>query len=294
MCTPADFFRAVALLLLLSGCGSCATRAPTSAPDLTGTSPLDTQPADAQAARAVDSTLALLLARTQEMDDALLPIALLRRREQAALQQFSNRDQLARARALGVANAATPAARAARLESGQLVQLADSTAYWVLRKLDHSFPFVTPDVVALLTTLGQRFQDQLAALNLPPLRLEISSALRTADTQESLRTTNPNATRGVSTHEFGTTVDVAYSAFAAPQSLSFDTLFHALPADLQGPMRTVAALAIERVAAQRSRELQAILGRVLIDMQQEGLVMVTLEELQPVYHMTVARRIQAP
>ena len=51
-----------------------------------------------------------------------------------------------------------------------------------------------------------------------------------------------------------------------------------------------AAIAAERVAARRAMELRAILGEVLIELQNEGMVMVTLERLQPVYHMTVARR----
>jgi hypothetical protein len=35
----------------------------------------------------------------------------------------------------------------------------------------------------------------------------------------------------------------------------------------------------------------AVLGKVLLELQQEGAVMVTLEELQPVFHLTVARRL---
>ena len=34
--------------------------------------------------------------------------------------------------------------------------------------------------------------------------------------RQRLRRSNPNATGGVSTHEYGTTVDVVYSAFSAP------------------------------------------------------------------------------
>jgi hypothetical protein len=49
--------------------------------------------------------------------------------------------------------------------------------------------------------------------------------------------------------------------------------------------------AAERVAGRRALELKAILGAVLVEMQDEGKVMVTLDRLQPVYHMTVARRL---
>jgi len=41
----------------------------------------------------------------------------------------------------------------------------------------------------------------------------------------------------------------------------------------------------------KSRELQKILGDVLREAQDEGIVLVTLERLQPVYHVTVAREL---
>lgn len=50
-----------------------------------------------------------------------------------------------------------------------------------------------------------------------------------------------------------------------------------------------AQVTAERVAARRALELKAILGEVLIELQSEGAVMVTLERQQPVFHMTVAR-----
>ncbi len=126
-------------------------------------------------------------------------------------------------------------------------------------------------------------------MGLPPFRLEITSALRTPDAQAALRRTNPNATSGTSTHEYGTTVDVAYSAFTAP-AVPGVAAPESFPAALAARLD---ALYHERLAGQRSRELQAVLGHVLLDMQDEGEVMVTLEERQPVFHMTVARRLAA-
>jgi hypothetical protein len=85
-------------------------------------------------------------------------------------------------------------------------------------------------------------------------------------------------------------VDVLYSAFAAPAR----RIVASEPGGaewLEPHLQRYAALAAELVAARRSLELKAILGDVLIEMQDEGKVMVTLERLQPVYHMTVARRL---
>jgi hypothetical protein len=56
-------------------------------------------------------------------------------------------------------------------------------------------------------------------------------------------------------------------------------------------LRRHADVAAERVAGRRALELKAILGLVLLEMQREGKVMVTIEQLQPVYHMTVAREL---
>ena len=46
---------------------------------------------------------------------------------------------------------------------------------------------------------------------------------------------------------------------------------------------------LEAAAARKSRELMAILGEVLREMQDEGAVYVTLDRQQPVFHITVAR-----
>ena len=49
--------------------------------------------------------------------------------------------------------------------------------------------------------LAERFQARLADRGIPPYRLEVSSALRTAEAQARLRETNENAASGVSAEE---------------------------------------------------------------------------------------------
>src|SRR5690606_9302855 len=108
---------------------------------------------------------------------------------------------------------------------------------------------------------------------LPPYRVEVTSVLRTSDTQADLRTSNPNAAAGVSTHEFGTTLDIAYSSFAAPADMArhIDTG----TAEWLAPrLEWFGARSLEAAAARKSRELQAILGEVLLQLQQAGDVMV--------------------
>ncbi|MEM1043186.1 MAG: DUF5715 family protein [Bacteroidota bacterium] len=244
--------------------------------------------ADAVSARVLAQNLDRLTALADSVEAALRPVPLLTSAERRALGRYSNTQHLAAARRLGVPQPVTDAARTDLVAEGRLVPLEDSE-FWTVRKLDYSSALVTPDTRALLEEVGQRFQARLAAFGLPPLRFEVTSVLRTADDQARLRQTNPNAARGASAHQFGTTVDLAYSSFRAPQGpvLGLDT------ADvpwLAAPLRRVEALAVETGAARMSRELQAELGDVLVAMQDEGKVLALLEVRQPVYHITVAQR----
>lgn len=245
---------------------------------------------DAAAERVLQRELDRITARADSIDVIFQLLPLLRPAEESVLRRFGNQAQLERARALGIG----PSPSAERLQAlerdEQLVRLEQSTEHWIVRELDYSVPLVVPSVEVLLTEIGERFHAQLDDLGVPRYRLEVTSGLRSAENQAALRRVNPNAAAGVSTHQFGTTIDIAYSAFAAPQEPIVEVDAAEAPW-LEPHLHRFAAAIAETVAARRSRELQAVLGRVLIEMQQEGKVMVTLERLQPVYHVTVARRL---
>ncbi|MEX2569745.1 MAG: DUF5715 family protein [Gemmatimonadota bacterium] len=220
------------------------------------------------------------------IDSVFQPLPLLSPARESALRRFLNDAQLARARALGVPRNLPAEELDSLRAAGDLVALNDSE-HWVIRDLDYSQPLVVPAVREMLTEIGDRFHERLAALGAPPFRMEITSVLRSAEDQAALRQVNPNAALGESTHEYGTTLDVLYSAYSAPLEPIVD--IEASTAQWAEPyLRRYADLAAERVAGRRALEIKAILGEVLIEMQQEGTVMVTLERQQPVFHMTVA------
>ena len=233
--------------------------------------------------------LTRIRARADSIDAIFQPLPLLRLADEAALRRFDNDAQLAVARRLGIG----PGTRRADLDrmvaEGRVTRLRDSTDQWIVRKLDSSSPYLARDAASALSEIAQRFQRALARLGLPAYRLEGPSALRSAEDQAALRRTNVNAAAGESTHQYGTTFDVAYSAFAPPATRMVEPAIPEAPW-LESHLAWVAGALAETVAARRSRELMAILGNVLIEMQNEGKIMVTLERLQPVYHMTVARR----
>ncbi|MBR9988462.1 MAG: hypothetical protein KFH98_01845 [Gemmatimonadetes bacterium] len=242
----------------------------------------------AQVEQSLDAAIMRIAQLTDSIDHILQPVPLLTPAQESALRRYDNAAQLGRARSLG-ARPANDAELEAFRASGRLVELEDSTELWAVRELDHSAPFVTPDMHALLTRIAERFQGRLAGMGLPRYRVEVTSVLRTAASQTDLRRTNPNAASGISTHEFGTTLDIAYSSFAAPHDPDPD--MDDIAADWLRPrIEWFASASLEAAAARKSRELQAILGAVLLELQQAGDVMVTLERQQPVYHLTVARR----
>jgi hypothetical protein len=210
--------------------------------------------------------------------------------EENALRRFQNGAHVARARAMGV-RVESREALDSLLAAGRLVELADSTAYWIVRR-NASPAYVVPAVPALLSELGRRFQTRLAELDLPPYRIEVTSALRTTARQARLRGSNANAAAGVSSHEFGATVDLSYAAFAPPAEIHGD-LLEAVPTTLRPQIERLVDLTLESVSARKSRELGAVFSQVLDEAQSEGIALVIYERQQTVYHLTVGRDLSA-
>jgi hypothetical protein len=208
--------------------------------------------------------------------------------EVAKLRQDVNATQVATARTMGIrASGEAEIQRLAR--EGRLVALGDSTAFWVLREMDHSVPYVTPDARAMLMEIGRRFHARLDSLGLPRYRMKVTSAIRTDATQADLRRTNSYASRTVSAHEFGTTVDVSHERFAvpaAPRPAGGAGTRSAVERELEEEM-------LEEVGKENAKALQAALGRSIAQMRDQEALHVMMENKQPVYHMTVRRRLAA-
>ena len=268
--------RATLLPLLLAACGG-GDDPPAEVPDPT-----------APYLAALASTLERAGVLADSVEDLLDPVPLMAPGQEAALRSYLNAAHVARARELGV-RVRSGEHMDSLVAAGVLVPLEDSTGHWIVRGRGRR-AFVVPHTVALLQEIAGRFQARLAGMGLPPYRIEITSTLRTAAQQESLRSRNANAAAGASSHEFGTTVDISYAAFAPPQGLP-GALWEGAPESMRPLLERVAAVTLESVSARKSRELQAILGEVLREAQAEGIVRVIYERQQPVYHVTVARAL---
>ena len=272
------------LVLLLSSCGR-AEREREAAVEAARAATV------VQIERVLSETIRLANRLAGSADRILRPLPVMTPAEEEALRRFLNAAHLAQARALGV-RVVSRVARDSLLAAGRLVQLEDSTYHWIVRG-GTSPAYVVPHLRTLLEVLGGRFQERLAGLGLPPYRLEVTSALRTSERQERLRRSNANAAAGVSSHEFGTTVDLSYAAFAPPDDPPGEILT-GVPTEFAPHLERIVDLALESVSARKSRELGAIFSQVLWEAQTEGLALVIYERQQTVYHLTVARAMADP
>jgi hypothetical protein len=221
-------------------------------------------------------------ARVDSVDQKLRRVPGLSREEKTRLRRDLNAHQIEKARLLGVRAGSSVEQL---VKAGQLVRLEDTTEHWIVRELHYSAPYMTPSGRAMLVEIGERFHKRLDSLGLPRYRLDVTSVLRTPENQLALRRRNSNASRIESAHEFGTTVDIAYRRFAPPAD---DPVAEQAPG-MRDQVRLLSDSLMIQAGRLRSGELQAILGRVIQEMQQEGKLMVRMERRQTVYHMTVAR-----
>jgi hypothetical protein len=208
---------------------------------------------------------------------------------QVDMRRHLNAAHVAAARSNGVGPVRDSTHVAALVQRGALVQLPDSTEWWVLRELNQSLPYVTPGTKAALEEVGRRFHARLDERGLPPFRLDVTSVLRTNQQQAALRRRNPNASQTTSSHEFGTTLDIAYLSFAAPKSLEHRTLAAGSEAQLGQPLRAELATRLDSLGARYAPHLEGELGAVLQQLQRAGTVLTLRERAQPVFHITVAR-----
>jgi hypothetical protein len=268
-------------------------------------------PVDPALAREASERMKADLTAVESRLDALPGLILSVRR---TLRRHLNDEHIARARALGVASVDDTAAIHRLVDAGQLVLLPDSTRHWIVRELDQSLPYVTPDKLTALEELGDRFHARLTEAGLPPFRFEISSALRTGDLHLLLRARNANASQKESSHEFGTTVDIAYNEFSAPtteawaswhRAASDGALGDAVSANgaasandaadelLRARLDAIATAHLDSLGNTYSDHLKGELGAVLDVMQDEGRLWPLYERSQPVFHTTLAGRSAA-
>lgn len=106
------------------------------------------------------------------------------------------------------------------VKEGDLVKI-ETSDYYILDKLSHSHPYLTPKAADLLEDIGKRFQMKLDEKNIKKRYFEITSLLRTGESQRRLGRSNTNASSN-SSHLYGTTFDITYARVFRKPKLSKD------------------------------------------------------------------------
>lgn len=102
------------------------------------------------------------------------------------------------------------------VDDDELVEI-ETCKYYVVDKLTHSHPYLTPDAAELLDDIGKRFQDKLEEHDLKKRYYQVTSLLRTGESQRGLSRSNVNASSN-SSHLYGTTFDITYArVFTKPK-----------------------------------------------------------------------------
>jgi hypothetical protein len=139
-----------------------------------------------------------------------------------------------------------------------LVQVTENRFYQ-LKSLTHSQPYLIPEAIDMLNEIGYRFQKRLEEKKYNNYRFRITSLLRTEETQNNLCHRNGNATKSVSAHLYGTTLDISYKNFYNTKT---DTI-------------------------ESSYEAVQTLTKVLIEMRKECKLLCVRERHQSCFHITV-------
>jgi len=247
----------------------------------------------AATARAVAAAESAQDARVEAYAERFGAIPLLTADEEAALRRSLNARHVERAQALGVA---PPATRAARDRAADSLVAIDTLRAFVVRRARYSAAAVTPSTAASLDSVAAAFGARTRAAGVPGARPTVTSVFRSDEDQAALRLFNTNAAPGTSSHEYATTYDLAYRRFepvtppAPPVPWSGRT-----PRWLRPLVEVMLAErwseAVAGVAADYPSRYDALLGRALIALEDRGVVVVVREQSQPVYHVTLARRL---
>jgi Family of unknown function (DUF5715) len=274
---------------VLLGCRGEGGAPETSATGGVAPAPQAPAPADRSDAEVEARSRAALEQRLAEIESVIQRLPGLIGSIRQDMRRHLNATHVAAARGNGVGPVRDGAHLATLVDRGALVQLPESTQWWVLRDLHDSLPYVTPDTQAALEEVGRRFHARLDQHGLPPFRLDITSVLRTSEQQAALQRRNPNAADTTSSHEFGTTLDIAYLSFAAPQSLDHRSLASDIDGQVSPALRAQMTARLESLGTLHAPHLEGELGAVLQQLERDGLLLPLRERGQPVYHVTLAR-----
>lgn len=174
-------------------------------------------------------------------------------------------DYKKKSRAIGIQPLQNDKQLDALADAGKL-QKVDAGDTYLLDRLTHSYPYLTPNAAELLETIGNRFSDALKNTDLKSTQLRVTSLLRTCDSNKKLRQGNSN-TSSESAHLYGIAFDISYTRYNSSVRWFFRKIFVPVKSNAQ------------------TNFLKETLATVLWELKKEGKCWVTYEKKQHCFHV---------
>jgi len=164
------------------------------------------------------------------------------------------------------------------LQAGRLVAARESEeANYHYYNVPAEFRYLTPKSRAGLELIADRFQANLKKryADHPPVRIAVSSILRTLDYQKDLQKKNANASFA-SSHSYGVSFDLFY-----------DDYYVKLPPPPFGVPEELRTRLGYLLGDSLMRQFRAVLMETLLELQEERKIYAILEKNQRCYHVTI-------
>jgi hypothetical protein len=303
---PALVLATAAALLGFAGCGpaeSPSEDSPTAAPGASDTTTTDTASAAGERSPAQRRALRIARRRIARTDSLFQTVEPLTAAEKRRLRAYLQDTHMARARRLGLDPVRTRRA-AADLENrgdSTVARLYTNDYYIVDPAMGYAVPLVVPSTKHALERLGRRFQDHLRRHGLPPYRFILTNILRSGQDQAAISGVSVNAAEGQSSHEYGTSFDVFYGWFhyaAVHDTLAAGAALDSAQAQAKPLDETLLRRQLYEAyvdfGEKHARKIKAVMGRSLLEMQDEERLLSIYERQEPVIHVTLGRRVEPP
>jgi len=199
---------------------------------------------------------------------------------QSELQKFNLKAHAAQVVRHGIAPLKNPDDINANVASGKLVSVSsDVDSLYYFHNVQKEYRYLTPQGKSGLETVAARFQQKIQAhkAGLPPVKLAVSSVIRTVDYQEKIF-----GRKFVSTHSYGGCFDIF-----------FDDYFVQLPApatsgDAENRIKKSLNSRTGFLLGDALREqYRTILMETLLELQREKILYAFLEDDRRCYHITI-------
>ncbi len=143
--------------------------------------------------------------------------------------------------------------------------------------------YLTPAASGALERISRRFNERLKEKGLGTVKLALSSALRPAEYQKNLRSSNENAVM-ISTHSYGASFDIFHDEYyvVLPEAPAGSRAGNSLMARIRRQYGFLLGEALRR-------QFRAVLFHTLVELQDSGEIYVTAEKNQRCYHVTALR-----